>query len=64
MEGFFLARYRGTSPIQKRLPVGPYSRAIPKALWWSEGGRGVLMSEVPLYDTELRDALQQRKEVL
>ena len=41
--------YRGTSLIRKRLPLGPYSRPIPRALWWSMGGGLFLMSEVPLY---------------
>ena len=27
-------RYRGTSLIRKRPPPGPYSRAMPRALWW------------------------------
>ena len=27
--------YRVTSLIRKRLPLGPYSRALPRALWWS-----------------------------
>jgi hypothetical protein len=27
--------YRGTSLIRKCLPVGSYSRAVPRALWWS-----------------------------
>ena len=25
-------RHRGTSPIRKRLPLGPYGRPIPRAL--------------------------------
>ena len=27
--------YRGTSLIRKRLPLGPYRRPMPRALWWS-----------------------------
>jgi len=27
--------YRGTSLIRKSHPVGPYSRDMPRALWWS-----------------------------
>ena len=27
--------YRGTSLIRKRHPIGPYSRPVPRALWWS-----------------------------
>ena len=29
-------------------PLGPYSRPMPRALWWSQAGV-VLMSEVPLW---------------
>ena len=29
---------RGTSLIRKPHPVGPYSRTMPRALWWSGGG--------------------------
>ena len=34
--------YRGTSPTRKRLPPGPFSRAMPRALRWSQGGGGFL----------------------
>ena len=27
--------YMGTSLIRKRLPLGPYSGAVPRSLWWS-----------------------------
>ena len=27
--------YRGTSLIRNRAPIVPYSRAMPRALWWS-----------------------------
>ena len=40
--------YRGTSLIRNRHPVGPYSRTMPRLLWWSWGGWRFLMSEVPL----------------
>jgi len=30
--------YMGTSLIRNRLPLGPYSRPLPRALWWSRGG--------------------------
>ena len=30
--------YRGTSLIRKRLPVGPCSSPMPRALWWSYRG--------------------------
>jgi len=29
------AAYRGTSLIRNNPPVGPYSRPMPRALWWS-----------------------------
>ena len=31
-------RYRGTSLIRNHAPLGPYSRTMPRALWWSLGG--------------------------
>ena len=40
--------YRGTSLIRSRLPLGPYSINIPRALWCSSGGELFLMSEVAL----------------
>jgi len=27
--------YRGTSLIRNSAPLGPYSRTIPRVLWWS-----------------------------
>ena len=30
-----ISLYRGTSLIRKRPPLGPYNRAMPRALWWS-----------------------------
>ena len=27
--------HKGTSIIRNRLPLGPYSRPMPRALWWS-----------------------------
>ena len=30
-----LTPYRGTSLIRNRAPPGPYSRTMPRALWWS-----------------------------
>ena len=41
--------YRGTSLIRNSAPPVPYSRNMPRALWWSLGGWLFLMSEVPLY---------------
>ena len=29
------AEYRGTSLIRNRTTLGPYSRPMPRALWWS-----------------------------
>ena len=40
--------YRVTSLIIKRLPLGPYCRPIPRALWCSYRGGLFLVSEVPL----------------
>jgi len=40
--------YIGTSLITDRRPTGPYSRTIPRVLWWSYWGGLFLMSEVPL----------------
>ena len=41
--------YRGTSLIINNPSLGPYSRLMPRALWWSLEGGLFLMSEVPLY---------------
>jgi len=30
--------YRGTSLIRNRHPVGPYSRTMPRLIWWCWGG--------------------------
>ena len=43
----FSERYRGTSLKRSSAPLGPYSRNMPRALWWSQRGL-FLMSEVPL----------------
>ena len=42
------AQYRGTSLIRNIAPLGPYSRTMPRALWWPKGEWLFLMSEVPL----------------
>ena len=34
-------RYRGTSLIRNSVPLGPYSRTVPRALRWSWGGVAV-----------------------
>ena len=44
--------YRGTSLTRNRTTLGPYSRPMPRALWWSYGGWRCLMREVPLYKWE------------
>ena len=41
--------YRGTSLIRNRLPIEPYRRAMPWALWWSKGEGRFLLREVLLY---------------
>ena len=41
--------YRGTSLIRDRPALAPYSRFMPRALWWSQGGWQSFMREVPLY---------------
>ena len=41
--------YRGTSPIRKRLPLGPYSMPMPRVPGGSHRGGRFLMGEVPLY---------------
>ena len=42
--------YRGTSLIRTSTPLEPYSRTMPRVLWWSSGGGGLfLMSKVHLY---------------
>ena len=33
--------YRGTSLIRKHPTLGPYSRPMPRALWWALGGGAV-----------------------
>jgi hypothetical protein len=33
--------YRGTSLIKTRTPLEPYSRHMPRALWWPLGGGAV-----------------------
>ena len=45
-----------------RAPLGPYSRDMPRAIWWCQGGGGMfLMSEVPLYRTTRRSACPQSR---
>ena len=40
--------YRVASLIRNSFLLGPYSRPMPRALWWSLGVWLFLMSEVPL----------------
>ena len=47
-DSFSQCVYRGTSLIKNSAPLGPYLRAMPKALWWSQGGVLLLMREVSL----------------
>ena len=42
--------YRGTSLMRKRPPLGPYMRAIPRALWWSCGRQVVGLIAASIYD--------------
>ena len=48
MEAGLARQYRGTSLIRNSPLLGPYSRTVPRALWWPWGGGVFLMSEVPL----------------
>ena len=43
--------YAGTSLIRNPRPVGDYSRTIPRALWWPEGGyeRGTPVHPCPVF---------------
>ena len=41
------APYRGTLPIRDSAPLGPYSRNIPRAIWWSQGGGCFLSARYP-----------------
>ena len=51
----------GTSLIRNIAPLGPYSKAMSRALWWpSRGGGLFLMSEVPLYTETARRGARGR----
>jgi hypothetical protein len=41
--------YKVTSLTKNNPLLGPYSRTMSKAIWWSYGRGVFLMSEVPLY---------------
>ena len=47
--------YRDTSLMRNSAVLAPYSRNVPRALWWSQGGGHFRMSEVFLYTTALSD---------
>ena len=47
--------YGGTSLVRNRAPLGPCSRTLPRALFWSCGEGLFLMCEVPLYRPRRRD---------
>ena len=40
---------RGTSLTRNTPFVGPFSRTIPRVMWWSQGRGLFLMSEAPLH---------------
>jgi len=44
-----LERYRDTSLVRKRKPLGPCSRPVPRVMGGSWGGGRLLISEVPMY---------------
>jgi hypothetical protein len=50
--------------LQGYLPLGPYSRPMPRALRWSLGGGGVLMSGVYTPPPLKEAAEEAQKEVL
>ena len=37
------SQYRGTSLKRNSAPLGPYSRNMPRALWWSQLGGGCFL---------------------
>ena len=44
-----IMHYRGTSLIRNSPLLGSYSNTVPRVLWWSWGGGGLLlMGEIPL----------------
>ena len=44
-----ISLHMGTSLIRNSAPLAPYSRNMPRALWWSWGRRLFLTIEVPLW---------------
>ena len=45
--GLYTVEFGGTSLKRKRPPLGPYSRALPRALWHSLGGGCFLPARYP-----------------
>ena len=52
---------RWSPATRNRAPLGPYSRTMPRALWWPQGGGRFLMSEVLL--TTLNPKSENREQV-
>ena len=46
--------YTGALLMRNSAPLEPYTRTMPRALWWSQGGVLFLMSEVPLYTSGVK----------
>ena len=40
-------RYRCTSLIRKCRPLGPYTRTMPRDIWWPQGRVRFLMGAIP-----------------
>ena len=40
---FLGTEYRGTSLTRNSVPLGPYIRTMPRALWWSWEGGGYFL---------------------
>ena len=56
--------YKGYLAHKKEPALGPYGRAMPRALWQSYGGGRFLMSEVPLSSGECKCGLSRSKAML
>jgi len=46
---------------EKPRPLGPYTRTMPRALWWRYGVGQFLMSEVPLQPLTLEENMHYLK---
>ena len=55
--------YRGTSLKRNNLPLGPNSRPISRALWWSWGGGSFVSARYPCANEPADRALGLRAEV-